>query len=501
MSAERPTPSHAATAPPWLWPGVVGVACCGLAGPAHREAVTVALNEAATADPPDGVAERVAASPEAVSRLAAHLHGKARGVVDAVFSTGQPPARALETPLGPGMCWDVLFAGELARTGPRGEELAGNVRVAAVERLVELGGEAGLAADSVALSRPDCSAWHLWRQDDSSPGSPPRWLRLLACALWADLWRPGALFESARIAPAMPQLVRRSLAAVRHGRALRDADRGGLEYRALDGSVVARFVAPALNQKQLEAMRRGVEHLRGVLFEAVIRGLVRATFAQAVEGINPYTRLVYGRGFEGLAKAYRINSKDRAKLPSLFAAMAAYRGADRTLPPIVAAYWTTGATRGRPAELRIDVGEALAPGYASVVARRADRESGDPWLLPVLPLPVLAIPGARGNDYAALCDLQWELLALFRARAEEGRDRGGWLLSAADVGALVDRAGLSSKLAGAWREPWTQGEGAWLREVGGGRLALADGAAAELLSQGGDYTTTGRSRARKRKCR
>lgn len=186
MSADRAPSPHAA--PAWLWASVLGVACRGQPGPAHREAVTVALDEAAaTAEPPDAVAGRARASAEAVSRLASLLHAKARQVVDAVFGSGQPVSRALETPLGPGMCWDVLFAGELARTGPRGEELAGNVRAAAVERLVAVGGEEGLAADSVALARADCRAWELWCQRDAS--SPPRWLRLLARALWVDVWR------------------------------------------------------------------------------------------------------------------------------------------------------------------------------------------------------------------------------------------------------------------------------------------------------------------------
>jgi hypothetical protein len=353
------------------------------------------------------------------------------------------------------------------------------------------------------MPRPPAGAlWGLWFELDTAPGDPPRWLRVLARALWADVWQPRVLFESAKHAPALPLLMRRSLVALRHGTELRHGTAGGFEYRALDGTLVARFRAPALNRKQLDAMRRGVAHLRGVLFEAVIRGLVRDTFRQGVEGVNPYTRLVYPRGFAGFADYHGINSQYRAKLPELFEAMAAYRGADRTLPPLISGWWTTPATRGRPAELRADVGEALATGYASVVARKmADTEAGDALLLPVLPLPLLAIPGASRADFAALCDLQWELLALFRARAEEGRDLGGWLLAAADLRAVADRAALRSGLAAAWREPWTKGDGAWLRELPDGRLALADRGATELLREAADKRDEARERAKRRKAK
>jgi hypothetical protein len=477
---------------------------------AHFAAVEHALGTAAADDDEtdDTVADDARADVARRSTFAGELLAAAGKVARELFE-GEPPgdeaaARAtVDTPHGPALRWDAAFADMLASIGTRGHRLAEEGRKKAAERMAAARGEAfGGQAVLPGTPRPAAGElWGLWFELDAAAGDPPRWLARLARALWADVWRPRVLFESAKRAPALPLLVRRSFVQLRQGAELRDGTAGGFEYRALDGTVVARFRAPALNRKQLDAMRRGVEHLRGVLFEAVIRGLVRDAFRQGAAGINPFNRLVYPHGFEGFAASHGINSQYRAKLPELFEAMAAYRGADRTLPPLISGWWTTPATRGRPAELRTDVGEALATGYASVVKHMADTVTGDALLLPVLPLPLLAIPGASRADFAALCDLQWELLTLFRARAEEGRDLGGWLLAAADMRAVADRAALRSSLAAAWREPWTKGDGAWLRELPDGRLALADHGATELLREAADKSTEARERAKRGKAK
>ena len=434
----------------------------------------------------DALAAEVLKDEGAIARCAAELLKEARRVVGKVMPPDGEGAllEDAETEHGPALRWDVAFAAELE------PDTRALVLRKAAERWqpsqVELPGMQSRAG----------AAYGLWL--DGVDGVP-HWLGMIGRSLWVKLWRPRAAYEHAKNGPALPLLIRRELRQIRAGVRVVEPETGGFDYLALDGTTVARFSAPAMNRKQLEAMQEGVKHLRGMLFERVTRGLVRDCFEQAAAGVNPCTRLVWSQGFEGVAAAYGVNSKYRAQLPELFEAMHAYRGSDRSLPPLLGGFWLTGATRGRAAELRCDVGEALAPGYASVVAEMKDTGRGDQWLLPVLPLPYLSIEGAVPGDYGALCDLQWELLSLFRERAEEGRDHGGWMLDDTDLAAVADRAGLRSKLTGAWLAPWTAGPGAWLRIVGNGRLELVDKAAAAMLREAADYTTAARRRGKRSK--
>lgn len=474
-------------------------------GPEIQAAVRAVLHGFEDSDP---VAAEAVASAPLRGRYAGELLQFAGEVLRTLFADEPPSsedaARAtIDTAHGPALRWDAGLADLLADVGANGLALAVEGRLKAAARTAADRGEP-FEGQTVMPGTPPPPAgmlWRLWFDPDAPTTDAPLWLTRLARALWLDRWRPAILFESQKHGPALPLLVRRSFAGIRHGTTLREAAAGGFEYRALDGSLVARFGAPALNRKQLEAMRRGVEHLKGVLFEQVVRGLIRDAFRQAAAGVNPYTRLVYSHGAAGFAEAHGINSKYRARLLELFESMAAYRGADRTLPPIIAAYYLTPAKRGRPAELRIDVGEAVTPGYASVVANMPGTGPDAAYLLPVLPLP--SFDGFRGNDYGALCDLQWEILTMFRERPEEGRDAGGWMLTARDEKALMDRAGLPERLADAWRQPWTTGPDAWLRELPGGRLALVDDAATELLRGAADIRTNavkrGKARAAKKR--
>lgn len=466
-------------------------------GPVLFEAVRAVLDDQSEGDP---LAAEALKDGGAIARYAAELLAEARRVVGKVMpppyrvegKTGFHPGpdwplhETAETDAGPALRWDVAHA----------EELEPSSKAIALRKAAERWQPSQVELP-VMPSRPG-AVYALWLDDVDGV---PRWLGLIGRSLWVSRWRPGALFEQAKRGPAIPLLLRRSIRQIRLGVNIREPERGGFDYLALDGTTVARFSAPAMNRKQLEAMQRGVKHLRGMLFERVSRGLVRDCFEQAAAGVNPCTRLVWAKGFEGVAAAYGVNSKDRARLPELFEAMHAYRGSDRSIPPLLGGFWLTGSTRGRAAELRCDVGEALAPGYASVVAGMTGTARGDQWLLPVLPVPLLAVEGAAPADYGALCDLQWELLSLFRERAEEGRDQGGWMLDADDLTAVADRAELRSKLAGAWLDPWTTGPQAWLKKLQNGRLELVDQAAAAMLREAADYTTSARRRGARSKAK
>jgi hypothetical protein len=342
--------------------------------------------------------------------------------------------------------------------------------------------------------------WDLWLSG--------RWLSVLTGWLWETRWERGATFAAAKHAPGIPGLLRSELRNVANGVTLLAASTGGVEYRARDGSPVARFSGPTLTAATWEAMKAGIPHMRGLLFERVVRGLVRGVWEQAACGGSPFDPLVWEGGFEGFADAHGIKDNNaRAKLPALFEAMQNYRGGRRDIPPLLQ-FWVSPASgrNGGRAELRVQIGEALAPGYVSKVALMPGTARGDTWLIPCLPLPALTLPGAVPGDAAALCDLQWELLRMFRERAEELAAFGGIQLSAADLQGACKRSKVRSGLACVVRSAWTTGPDAWLRELQGDRIALVDAGAMALLAEGAAYTATAsarglRSVAKRTKCR
>jgi hypothetical protein len=233
-------------------------------------------------------------------------------------------------------------------------------------------------------------------------------------------------------------------------------------------------------------LRSGIEHLPRLTVERLLRGWARDVFDQARRGVNPFTRLVYAGGWEGLAERYAINAYDRALLPQIIEALFRYRGGRRDLPPLVGGYWLTPAAPKRRAELRLDVGEALAPGYvhrlpSSVIGR-------DRWLLPVLAEPYLF---GRRNDHQVLCDLQWDILILLRERAERLK-AGGVPITASDMRTLAARRHLDDAVVGQAITEWSSRPDAWLRPAAAGRYTLADENANALLVEAANITENAR---------
>jgi hypothetical protein len=165
-------------------------------GDAHFAAVDRALEEAADEDG-DTLAADARADVARRSTFAGELMAEA-GKVARRFE-GKPgdeaAARAtVDTPHGPALRWDAAFADVLESIRPRGPGgvrrkaamLADDVRRKAAERTA-----AERAEPLPGMPRPPAGAlWGLWFELDTAPGDPPRWLRVLARALWADVWRP-----------------------------------------------------------------------------------------------------------------------------------------------------------------------------------------------------------------------------------------------------------------------------------------------------------------------
>ncbi len=331
----------------------------------------------------------------------------------------------------------------------------------------------------------DAPLFVLWVDPSEFP-FPARWpLGLCRDVLWPGVVQPKMEREFTKHAPALPLEVWTAQHDVRHATEIQDA---GHEVHALNdvGEVVGRFASPVLDQAAVELLRSGIEHLPRLTVERLLRGWARDVFDQARRGVNPFTRLVYAGGWEGLAERYDINSKDRAMLPGIIEALYLYRGSRRSLPAIVADRWLRAASPGRRAELRLDIGEVLAPGY---VHRLPSNVTGrDRWLLPVLVEPYLF---GRRNDHQALCDLQWDILILFRERAERLKT-GGVPITASDMRTLAARRHLDDTVVGQAILEWSSRPDAWLRPAAAGRYTLMDENANALLVEAANITENAR---------
>ena len=247
-------------------------------------------------------------------------------------------------------------------------------------------------------------------------------------------------------------------------------------------AAVGRFVAPSVDAPALERLRAGASRLHGLTFERVIRGLTRRAYQQAVDGVNPYTRLVYAGGFERFVAEHSVSDYERKGLPGMFEALQNYRRDARDVPPILT-FWLRKAAPGRTAELRIDVGEALIPGYVSTLPAGPGR-----WLLPVLDVPFLDF--ADRARHGALCALQWAILGELRERAEDYAAHGALDVDVAALASTID--GLSGALGDHARRAWIEGPAPWLRADARGRVALVDPGADRLLKEAARYTENAR---------
>lgn len=320
--------------------------------------------------------------------------------------------------------------------------------------------------------------------DPAAPVVPARWPLFLCSVLWSTVVKPKLDRAAMRHAPAIPLFTNRALYDMRHHVTVRQ-DGDELHALSAKGELVGRFAVPALNQDTLNLVRSSLIALPRLTVERLLRGWARNVFDQAQSGVNPFNRIVYDGGWEGLAERYEINSKDRALLPRIVEVLSRYRGGRRDIPPLVS-YWLTPAAPGRRTELRIEVGEALAPGFVHRLPK--DVKGRERWLLPVLAEPHLF---GRRNEHQALCDLQWEILIIFRERAEAFAENG-IDLSEADRQALADRSGLSRDTVERALGEWSNRQDAWLQTLPTGHFRLVDDGASQLLAEAARLTRSAR---------
>ena len=242
--------------------------------------------------------------------------------------------------------------------------------------------------------------------------------------------------------------------------------------------------------------------LAGLTARRIFRLLPRLAWKQAIEGKNPFNRLVFN-GLQDLAEQLGIqNSKQIAMIRDVLVAGREWRRENLELPPLWEVWMPQWMARGRTvSQIRIDVGEGLCPGFVTPDSMRHRLR----WLLPVLSLPDLrAVDRSR---QVALEALQWALLMELRQSAAQGEVLGtGILLTEGQRLRAADRAGVSrSELEHALRGhnesvPWlgtfeAPGE-AWLLDCGGERVRLSEAGAQQVLLQAAERADQNRSRYR-----
>ncbi len=367
----------------------------------------------------------------------------------------------------------------LEQFGDHGSEAAAAVRKNAAKRVDE-GGEA--------------AAWLGWHED-CADGPRCRFVETLALVLLRR-WKHKAEVEKKK-APAVFGWVHEDRRGLQlRGATLDENVDEGLAVLRSDGVPVASFSIDARTDR--ERLRQAIrDNLGGgLMFERAWRGLVRMVHQKAIDGVNPCTRLVFN-GLGDFSNAVGISSaRDQVTVLDLLELLQAWRGNRRDIPPMLT-YWLWRASRGRPAQLRIDVGEALAPGYfegGKVAPPWANRRQK--FLVPVLELPNLGFVGNRVR--ANLAAFQWELLLAMRERIEDYP--GGFIFTDIDIERAQDAARVKRADASKAMEVWAAGPKAWLAPKGDG-LILADRAAHQLYLRAAQQVRSGRVRGLRRAAR
>ena len=380
---------------------------------AESRAVLAALVAATTVDgAPDPLADVALADAGKRGQYAGELLGWGRRV--AQLFEGEPPATedearaTVDTPKhGPALRWDAGFADLLDTVGPVGRDLADDVREGAAKRT---------AAARSDNPPPAGQLWLLWAELELVRGSPPRWLRLLAKALWADVWRRALVRERRPVALAVTGLlgvVRGALAGV--------AVQPGADGRAVlvdrEGRALSRFEVPrlttAVQAEALEALAlAGVRELRTVAAVRFVPWFAHAvqrrpdetaalTF-EGIDGVNAYGAVAAAMGMDPSKHADDV----RGLLHALSCAILSYPNGDEASVLMLA--YRKGGGRGNPSRL------TLTPGRPWLAGDVFELPEGSAYraLAPIPMLPDHAPPfvGNR-QDRGALARLYLRILA------------------------------------------------------------------------------------------
>lgn len=334
----------------------------------------------------------------------------------------------------------------------------------------------------------------------------PRYLRALLKDLWAARWR-GEADRVRRKPAALVVPVHEGVGAFLGTLHARPADPRQLPL-PIPGLVQAPG-AVALGEALHRLAQSGGA---AVLAHRIVRSLVgwgatvhavgeghRVPLAPGVEGqrtAGGVVELWVEGGLDGLRAAVGSRSKNDAPRPVLdaLAAGTVAWATDTAWGRSPLLTWREDrATAGRPAVLRLLLGELLLPGVASA----AGVSPRDRVLVPVLPAPVLP----RGPRLVAgALALDWALTRDLADRRHELRERGSVALDPVAVGREI---GVGAPLVDACMDLWMNPDtGRWTSPEAG-RLRLVDrgpeGEAHRLLIEGAERSEAARARVARRR--
>lgn len=463
-------------------------------GNAEHRAVTAALVAARDGGKPDPLAAEALADDGKRSQLAGELLGCARKVGE-LFG-GEPPATdaearaTVDTDHGPALRWDAAFADLLdGMGGKRAGELADDVREAAAERT---------AAARSTDPPPGGDLWCLWAELEPAPGYAPRWLCLLAKALWADKWRPALVRERRPVALAVTGLLGVVTGALA-GVAVQPGTDGRRVLVDREGRAVGRFEGPrlatAVQAEALEALAlAGVRELRTVAAMRFVPWFAHAVQRRPDEaaalvfeggdGVNAYGTVAAAMGMDPEKHAGEV----RGLLHALNCAILSYP--DGGEAGVLMLDYRPGGGRGNPSRL------TLTPGRPWLAADVFELPEGSVHraLAPIPLLPDLAPPfvGDR-RERGALGRLWLRILAeLAHQSPDLARGLGAhipgarWAELAREEGVLRPPPLLVELVQARWTRDADDGPAVFER-VGPERWHLAPAFAAEreMLEAGG----------------
>ena len=376
-------------------------------------AVTAVLNAAMVNGAPDPLAAVALADEGKRGGYGGEVFGYACRVSREIFADDRPAtedkARATEdTEHGPALRWDAAFADLLDGMGTkRAGELADDVREAGAERT---------AAARSTDPPPAGNLWRLWADLERGRGYTPRWLRLLADALWADVWRPALVRERRPVALAVTGLLGVVTGALA-GVGVQPGTDGRRMLVDREGRAVSRFEVPrlatAVQAEALEALAlAGVRELRTVAAVRFVPWFAHAvqrrpdetaalTF-EGIDGVNAYGAVAAAMGMDPSKHADDV----RGLLHALSCAILSYPNGDEA--SVLMLDYRKGGGRGNPSRL------TLTPGRPWLAGDVFELPEGSAYraLAPIPMLPDHAPPfvGNR-QDRGALARLYLRILA------------------------------------------------------------------------------------------
>lgn len=399
--------------------------------------------------------------------------------------------------------WDAALVALLRTVGKKGAEHADGVQAAAKQRAEWLATrDERLRLDSYPPSAS--GLFKLWINlsiEKIGELLRPAWLRLVMDAAWHDVVAAPVKLAKRR----RPALVREVAAH----RLLPLMTQSTAFVHALDETTlrdeVGRVVGHvALTEAAtLEVVRDGAAALGSVCGNRLIRALVHRSHDAWNRGDQDPRRVVFERGWEGLAAAIGVGEKYQPQLKQI--TQAGQHIVWQTPHVKGGGLWTFSERRGsraRGAEVAFVLGEALSPGYGSELGREGGHSlaaRGARRLVPELRFEPPMGP-TRENEHGAIWTLHRLMLLELVDNAEDLYRRGAVAIAPSRWDELAEQARLTRRVLGRVLGAWQAGESERapaLLARSGDEWTLADPHEPErdFIADGGAKRSHGRTRA------